>query len=83
MTEVSVIEILQTLKFSCVCVCVVFFLLIFTVIVKINPCNFFKTIYSSPLKDVRPDISKYAGPSDLTGKYQAGPMMFSAYRSES
>ena len=29
------------------------------------------------------DISKYAGPSDLTGKNQAGPTMFSAYRSES
>ena len=30
-----------------------------------------------------PDISKYAGPSNLTGENQAGPMMFSAYRSES
>ena len=29
------------------------------------------------------DISKYAGPSDLTGKNQAGPTMFSTYRSES
>jgi hypothetical protein len=29
-----------------------------------------------------PDISKYAGPSDLTGKNQAGPTMFSAYWSE-
>jgi hypothetical protein len=29
------------------------------------------------------DISKYAGPSDLTGKNQAGPTMFSAYRSKS
>jgi hypothetical protein len=32
---------------------------------------------------VGPDISKYAGPSDLTGKDQAGPTMFTAYRSES
>ena len=30
-----------------------------------------------------PDISKYAGPLDLTGKNQAGPTMFSEYRSES
>jgi len=29
------------------------------------------------------DISKYAGPSELTGKNHAGPTMFSAYRSES
>ena len=29
-----------------------------------------------------PDISKYAGPSDMTGKNQTGPTMFSAYRSE-
>ena len=29
------------------------------------------------------DMSKYAGPSDLTGKDQAGPAMFSAYQSES
>jgi hypothetical protein len=28
-------------------------------------------------------FSKYTGPSDLTGKNQAGPTMFSAYRSES
>ena len=30
-----------------------------------------------------PDISKYARSSDLTGKNQAGPTMFTAYRSES
>ena len=29
------------------------------------------------------DISKYVELSDLTGKNQAGPTMFSAYRSES
>ena len=29
------------------------------------------------------DISKYAGTSDLTGKNQAGPTMFSAYLSKS
>ena len=35
------------------------------------------------LIDIYTDISKYAGPSDLTGKNQAGPTMFSAYLSES
>ena len=37
------------------------------------------TVINSPFAD----ISKYAIPSDLTGKNQTGPMMFSAYRSES
>jgi hypothetical protein len=32
---------------------------------------------------VRWVASKYVGPSDLTGKNQAGPTMFSAYQSES
>jgi len=36
-----------------------------------------------PLNFLYADISKYAGPSDLTGKNQASPTMFSAYRSES
>ena len=40
-------------------------------------CLFIKMIL------VATDISKYAGPSDQTGKNQAGPTMFSADRSES
>jgi hypothetical protein len=36
-----------------------------------------------PLNFLYADISKYGGPSDPTGKNQAGPTMFSAYRSES
>ena len=46
-------------------------------------------IFSNPqlitllLLSIHPDISKYAGPSDLTDKNQADPTMFSAYQSKS